>query len=170
MMWGPSCFFGRASVMAFLASTSRQAPSHHHLRSTTATSTSAFLKTKVLSLSTTTTSTRMSSSSSSTSTTTGSSLPSKQYVLRYDYIPQVLEKRGPHREKHLGLAKQLIDEGKCFSGGPIGPTGAPVPTGALFLFADLESAQSFVAQDPYVANGIVTAHYIDEWNIVVRKE
>lgn len=99
-----------------------------------------------------------------------SHLNAMQYLLRYDYIPDVLEKRGPYREGHLELAKQLIADGKCLSGGPTGMPGEEVPTGALFIFADLDSAKLFVDQDPYVSGGIVTEHSIEEWNVVVQKE
>ena len=99
-----------------------------------------------------------------------SSVNAMNYLLKYDYIPDVLEKRGPFREGHLGLAKKLIGEGKCLSGGPTGEPGAEVPTGALFVFTDLDSAKLFVEQDPYVSNGIVTGHSIEEWNVVVQKE
>jgi uncharacterized protein YciI len=97
-------------------------------------------------------------------------LSAVNYLLKYDYIPEVLEKRGPYREGHLNLAKQLIDEGKCLSGGPTGPPGVSPPTGALFIFTDEESAKAFVEGDPYVSNGIVTGHTIEEWNVVVQKE
>eukprot|EP00593_Proboscia_inermis_P000681 CAMPEP_0171300164 /NCGR_PEP_ID=MMETSP0816-20121228/8966_1 /TAXON_ID=420281 /ORGANISM="Proboscia inermis, Strain CCAP1064/1" /LENGTH=168 /DNA_ID=CAMNT_0011776455 /DNA_START=19 /DNA_END=525 /DNA_ORIENTATION=- len=92
------------------------------------------------------------------------------YLLSYDYIPDVLEKRGPYREGHLDLAKKLLDEGKCLSGGPKGTVGNSVPSGALFIFTDEESAKKFVEQDPYVSNGIVTGHTIEEWNVVIQKE
>lgn len=97
-------------------------------------------------------------------------LGAKQYLLRYDYIPDVLEKRGPYREGHLDLAKKLIAEGTCLSGGPTGEPGVEVPTGALFIFTDLEAAKLFVNEDPYTQNGIVTGHSIEEWNVVVQKE
>ena len=99
-----------------------------------------------------------------------SSLRATQYLLHYDYIPDVLEKRGPHREGHLNLAKDLISQGKCLSGGPTGPPNMEVPTGALFIFTDKDAAETFVNGDPYVSNGIVTSHTIQEWNVVVEKE
>lgn len=101
---------------------------------------------------------------------TSTALEATQYLLRYDYIPDVLEKRGPYREGHLGLAKQLIAEGRCLSGGPTGDVGMEVPTGALFVFTDEEAAQLFVKEDPYVSGGIVTGHSIEEWNVVVSKD
>lgn len=102
--------------------------------------------------------------------TSTSSLSATQFLLKYDYIPDVLEKRGPFREGHLALAKKLIEEGTCLSGGPTSPPSMDVPTGALFLFTELESAKAFVAGDPYVEHGIVTGHSIEEWNVVVQKE
>ena len=97
-------------------------------------------------------------------------LSATQYLLHYDYIPEVLEKRGPHREAHLGLAKKLIEEGRCLSGGPTGPKDMEVPTGALFIFTDHAAAEEMVANDPYVEHGIVTQHKIEEWNVVVSKD
>ena len=102
--------------------------------------------------------------------TTSSALQATQYLLRYDYIPDVLEKRDPYREGHLGLAKQFIADGKCLSGGPTGEVGMEIPSGALFIFTDAESAKAYAASDPYVLNGIVTGHTIEEWNVVLQKE
>mmetsp|Transcript_32892 Transcript_32892/g.48991 ORF Transcript_32892/g.48991 Transcript_32892/m.48991 type:complete len:134 (-) Transcript_32892:303-704(-) len=97
-------------------------------------------------------------------------LSAKNYLLRYEYIPDVLEKRGPYREGHLGLAKQFIAEGTCLSGGPTGEVGEEVPTGALFVFTEEEAAKKYAEGDPYVKNGIVTGYSIEEWNVVLQKE
>jgi uncharacterized protein YciI len=102
--------------------------------------------------------------------TSSTTLAATNYLLRYEYIPDVLEKRGPFREGHLGLAKQLAAEGKCLSGGPTGPPNMQVPTGALFIFTDLATAEMFVEKDPYVSGGIVTGHSIEEWNVLIQKE
>ena len=99
-----------------------------------------------------------------------SALGATQYLLFYDYIPDVLEKRAPFREGHLELAKKLIAEGSCLSGGPTGEPGMQVPSGALLIFTNLEAAKQFVKEDPYARNGIVTGHSIQEWNVVVQKE
>jgi uncharacterized protein YciI len=98
------------------------------------------------------------------------SLAATQYLLRYEYIPDVLEKRGPYREGHVALAKEMIAAGKCLSGGPTGEVGMEIPTGALFIFTDADAAKEYVANDPYVSGGIVTGHSIEEWNVVVQKE
>jgi uncharacterized protein YciI len=93
-----------------------------------------------------------------------------QFLLHYEYIPEVLEKRPPHREEHLKLAKDMVADGTCLSGGPTGPVSMEVPTGALFVFTNAEAAQDFVEKDPYVEHGIVTSHSIQEWNAAIQKE
>jgi uncharacterized protein YciI len=95
--------------------------------------------------------------------------PATQFLLRYDYVEDVLEKRGPYRQGHLELAQKLIDDGLCLSGGPTGDVDMDVPTGALFIFTTADAAKQFVQQDPYVSNGIVTGHSIEQWNVVVQK-
>ena len=95
---------------------------------------------------------------------------STQFLLHYDYIPDVLEKRGPYREGHLGLAQKLIEEGKCLSGGPTGEVNAEIPSGALFVFTELEAAKHFVENDPYVSGDIITGHKIEQYTVVVQKE
>ena len=57
------------------------------------------------------------------------SSPPTRYLLTYDYIPDVLEKRGPFREGHVGLAKEMIEKGTCVSGGPSAVPGESVPNG-----------------------------------------
>jgi uncharacterized protein YciI len=101
-----------------------------------------------------------------------SSLCAVQYLLTYDYIPDVLEKRGPFREGHIKLAKDMIAEGLCLSGGPKGPASpdGATPTGALFIFTEAAAAARFVQEDPYVSGGIVTGHAIEAWNVVVSKD
>mmetsp|Transcript_30763 Transcript_30763/g.63384 ORF Transcript_30763/g.63384 Transcript_30763/m.63384 type:complete len:156 (+) Transcript_30763:96-563(+) len=101
------------------------------------------------------------------STTRLLSSPPTRFLLSYEYIPDVLEKRGPYREGHLGLAKDMIEKGTCVSGGPTLSPGEDIPNGALFVFTTKDAAEKFVAEDPYVSGGIVTGHSIDEWSVVV---
>ena len=98
-----------------------------------------------------------------------SPLQATKFLLKYDYIPEVLEKRGPYREEHIALANKFVEEGTCLSGGPVADVGKEVPKGALFVFSDAESAQEYANGDPYVTNGIVTEYSIEEWNVVVGK-
>lgn len=64
----------------------------------------------------------------------------------------------------------MISEDKCLSGGPTMDLDMEVPSGALFVFTDLDAAQTFVKEDPYVKHGIVTNYRYSQWNVVVQKE
>ena len=33
---------------------------------------------------------------------------SKFYLLHYQYTPDIMEKRGPHRDAHIGAARQQV--------------------------------------------------------------
>lgn len=80
------------------------------------------------------------------------------YVLFYSYVSDMLERRGPHREEHLALAKAAKARGDLVLAGAY----ADNVDGAVLLFAgsDTEIVKDFVTHDPYVAAGLVT-----EWNI-----
>ncbi len=87
------------------------------------------------------------------------------FVLTYDYVPDVLEKRTPYRNDHLALIRELHAAGTVLYAGAFDP-----PTdGALFVFkADSAAAvEAFVKRDPYVKNGVVTGHRVRPWNVVV---
>jgi uncharacterized protein YciI len=87
------------------------------------------------------------------------------FVLTYDYTPDVLERRAPFRAEHLALAREHHAAGKLLLAGAFDP-----PTdGAMFVFrADSATeVEAFVARDPYVRSGVVTAHRVRPWSVVV---
>ncbi|KAL3809479.1 hypothetical protein ACHAXA_007779 [Cyclostephanos tholiformis] len=73
-----------------------------------------------------------SSSPSEPPSSSSSPTPSTRYLLSYDYVPDVLERRGPYREGHLGLANMMIEGGTCVSGGPTLIPGEGVPKGGEY--------------------------------------
>lgn len=87
------------------------------------------------------------------------------HALFYDYVEDVVEKRAPHREAHLALAREWKDAGRLVAGGALGDP----PHGALlvFLVDDASEVEQFATRDPYVQNGIVTAWRVEPWNVVV---
>ncbi|KAG0611230.1 hypothetical protein M758_7G124800 [Ceratodon purpureus] len=100
-------------------------------------------------------SSKMKSKRMVTSASSEPQVDSRQYfALTYDYIPDILEKRGPYRPGHIELAKALEAEGKMLLGGA---WGAPVD-GALFIFLvnSADEVQQFVDKDPYIEGGLVT--------------
>jgi uncharacterized protein YciI len=84
-------------------------------------------------------------------------------VLLYDYVEDIAERRGPHRPAHLALLNDVHASGDCVMGGALGDP----PHGGLIVFRSAEAAERFVGQDPYVAAGLVKAHRIVPWTVVV---
>ncbi|MCY4392579.1 MAG: YciI-like protein [Chloroflexi bacterium] len=88
-----------------------------------------------------------------------------RYVLLYDYVENVVEKRAPFRAGHLALANEYVERGDIEMAGAF----ADPVDGAAFVFTveDRARVQAFVAADPYVANGLVTSWRIKQWTVVV---
>lgn len=84
-------------------------------------------------------------------------------LLFYDYVPDVVERRAPHREAHLAVLRELQAAGLCLMGGALGDP----PHGAAIVFRDAETARRFVAEDPYVSAGLVTGHRIEPWALAI---
>lgn len=86
------------------------------------------------------------------------------FVLLYDYVPNVVERRAPFRPAHLELYREWQAGGRLVMGGAIGDP----PHGAIIVF-EVESAaevEEFAQADPYVQNGIVTARRVEPWAVV----
>eukprot|EP01025_Chloroclados_australasicus_P042823 TRINITY_DN45560_c0_g1_i2.p4 TRINITY_DN45560_c0_g1~~TRINITY_DN45560_c0_g1_i2.p4 ORF type:complete len:100 (-),score=16.86 TRINITY_DN45560_c0_g1_i2:316-615(-) len=87
------------------------------------------------------------------------------HILEYKYVADILEKRGPFREKHIAAAKMLSEQGKMSIAGAFGQP----PEGALFVFKEMsvEEIEKFVKDDPYVVNGLVTEWKIKPYAVVI---
>jgi uncharacterized protein len=86
------------------------------------------------------------------------------FVLHYDYVPNIVERRAPFRPAHLELYRAWRADGRLVMGGAVGDP----PHAALIVF-EVESAavvEEFTAGDPYVLNGLVTARRIEPWAVV----
>jgi uncharacterized protein YciI len=89
-------------------------------------------------------------------------MPEQRYVLFYEYVPDILERRPPHREAHLAEIRTGKEEGRILMAGPLGEP----PHGAAIVFGERETAEAFAQTDPYVANGLVTAWRVEPWTLV----
>lgn len=90
--------------------------------------------------------------------------PEPYAVLFYDYVDDILERRGPFREAHLEHAAAARDTGTLRY---LGALGDPVH-GALGVFrATAEEIEAFVAADPYVVAGLVTSWRVEPWMVAV---
>jgi len=87
------------------------------------------------------------------------------YMLLYDYVADVAERRGPHRPQHLALLEALHAKGQVLFAGA---WNDPLDGAAIVFHADDRSAvEAFVRADPYVTNGLVSAWRIREWRLAV---
>jgi uncharacterized protein YciI len=67
-------------------------------------------------------------------------LPEQLHVLFYDYVPDLLERRAPHREGHLALIKRWHQEGRIVMAGAL---GSPPHAGMIVLREeDLDAAKA----------------------------
>lgn len=87
------------------------------------------------------------------------------YILFYNYVEDIVERRAPFRESHLGLLQeyQVRDE-LVLAGAYADPVD-----GAAFIFnvKNQDDIERFVNNDPYVSNGLVTQWYIRKWSTAV---
>ena len=87
------------------------------------------------------------------------------WLLLYDVTPDYLERRGAHRDAHLGLALAAHARGELVLGGAL----ADPADGAVLLFRgdSPDVARRFAEADPYVLNGLVARWQVRRWVTVV---
>jgi uncharacterized protein YciI len=87
------------------------------------------------------------------------------FLLLYDYVDNIVERRAPFREAHLSLARESLKRGDLLLGGAF---ANPIDGAALVFKAnDRSTVEKFVQADPYVQNGLVTQYRIRPWTVVV---
>ena len=87
------------------------------------------------------------------------------YVLVYHLTEDYLERRGTYRAEHLQLAKDAEARGELVLGGAYSD---PADTALLvWRGEDASSAENFVANDPYVKNGLIAHWEIRPWTVVI---
>lgn len=86
-------------------------------------------------------------------------------LLFYDYVDDIGERRAPFREAHLALAREMHERGVLLMAGAL---VEPLDGAVLaFVTDDRSIVENFVAQDPYVREGLVTSWRIRSWNVVI---
>jgi uncharacterized protein YciI len=87
------------------------------------------------------------------------------YLLFYDYVPDVLERRGAYRAAHLERARAAHERGELLLAGALAD---PVDGGVLvFRGEDASVVERFAREDPYVQNGLVVAWRVRPWTVVI---
>ncbi|MCC6606467.1 MAG: hypothetical protein IT327_24880 [Anaerolineae bacterium] len=87
------------------------------------------------------------------------------YVLVYHLTDDYLERRGTYRAEHLQLAKDAEARGELVLGGAYSD---PADTALLvWRGEDASAAENFVANDPYVKNGLIERWEIRPYTVVI---
>lgn len=84
------------------------------------------------------------------------------YLLVYEYVEDMTERRAPHREAHLELIRRYQADDRLVIAGGI---GVPVH-GGLLAFREEPDAESFAAEDPYKSAGLIVSSRVEPWAVV----
>src|SRR3712207_4197735 len=90
--------------------------------------------------------------------------PGMHLVLEYSLADDYLERRAALREERLALARAAHGRGELLLAGALPD---PFDRALLVWTAPREVVERFVADDPYVTEGLVTGWSIRTWNVVV---
>ena len=85
---------------------------------------------------------------------------STKYVLLYESADDVLEKAPAHYPAHSARLDAFHRDGTLLM---VGPFGDPQREGSMAIFTSREAAEDFIADDPFVLNGVVSGWEIREW-------
>jgi len=90
------------------------------------------------------------------------------FLLFYDFVPDYLTRRGPHRAQHLQLAWESQQRGEMILAGPFAD---PVDGAVLMFKCESRSIpERFATADPYVTAGLVARWSVREWTTVVGND
>lgn len=87
------------------------------------------------------------------------------YILSYHTVDGYVTKRKPFRSEHLNMLNIELEKKNIVLGGALAD-----PADQAMIVWDVEDIQiikDFVANDPYVKNGLISRHEIREWNVVI---
>jgi uncharacterized protein len=86
---------------------------------------------------------------------------SAKYVLLYESADDVMEKAPVHFPAHSERLDAFHRDGTLLM---VGAFGDPQNEGSMAIFTTRAAAEEFVADDPFVVNGVVRGWQIREWN------
>jgi uncharacterized protein len=87
-----------------------------------------------------------------------------KYVLFYDSADDVESKAPLHFAAHSARLQEFHARGTLLM---VGAFANPQEEGSMAIFTSREAAEEFVADDPFVLNGVVRDWRIREWNEVL---
>ena len=87
-----------------------------------------------------------------------------KHVLFYEPADDVASKAPAHFPAHKARLDEFHAQGTLLM---VGTFGDPQADGSMAIFTTRESAEAFVAGDPFVQHGVVRAWRLLEWNEVL---
>jgi uncharacterized protein YciI len=87
------------------------------------------------------------------------------YVLIYEFTDDYLTRREEFRTEHLRFVWEAVDRGEVLLGGALGDP----PSGGIIIFTvpDASLVETFAADDPYAAAGLIRRWRVTPWATVV---
>lgn len=87
------------------------------------------------------------------------------YALIYYVVSDYISRRATYRDEHLRLAREANHRGELVLAGAF---NEPADRALLiFRATNATVVETFINQDPYVVNGLVTRWEIRPWTVVV---
>jgi uncharacterized protein len=83
----------------------------------------------------------------------------------YASLDDAMQRAPDDIRAHLARTSEFHARGVLLEAGAFRAAG---PLRTMAIFATREAAEEYAAGDPFVLNGMVTAHSIDEWTDAVR--
>ena len=90
-----------------------------------------------------------------------------KYVVLYESADDVLTTAPVHYPAHKSRLDDFHRRGEILM---VGTFGDPQNEGSMAIFPSREAAESFVAEDPFVVNGVVKRYQIREWNEILTDD
>ncbi|MFG2039997.1 YciI family protein [Dactylosporangium sp. NPDC048998] len=87
-----------------------------------------------------------------------------KYVVLYTSADDVASRAPAHFPAHKRRLDEFHARGELLL---VGAFGDPQREGSMAIFRTRESAEEFVAEDPFVMNGVVSAYEIRDWNEIL---
>jgi uncharacterized protein len=85
-------------------------------------------------------------------------------VVLYTSAPDVMSLAPQHFPAHKARLDAFAARGDLLG---VGTFGDPQAQGSMAIFATRAAAEAFVAEDPFVLNGVVAAHEIRDWDDIL---
>jgi hypothetical protein len=88
-----------------------------------------------------------------------------RFETSYSSLDDALKRAPDEIRAHLARTRDFHARGVLLEAGAFRDAG---PLRTMAIFTTREAAEEYAAGDPFVLNGMVTSHSIDEWTDAVR--